>query len=87
MPSLRAWYGFVFVLRGSELNRLPSGYEPDEQPLLFPAYLQYSIARKESTLFLHRHFVSKNNTVFSHKPYRYLKNILRRSIRSKNIRI
>jgi hypothetical protein len=30
----------IFWLRGMELNHLPSGYEPDEIPFLYPALYQ-----------------------------------------------
>ena len=35
MPGFRRW------LRGSDSNRRPSGYEPDELPLLHPAKSVY----------------------------------------------
>lgn len=49
-PLSKSYAGFFFsskdglnqnLLRGWELNPLPTGYEPVEQPLLLPAQLVY----------------------------------------------
>ena len=41
----KAWknqaFCFVFIVAGARLERTPSGYEPDELPLLYPAILFY----------------------------------------------